>query len=222
MQELKKSIKYLEWERNLKKHDIQIEDIEEKYSIYKKNGELLFSLVYLKAKDTEGVPLLPMVLLRGHFVSVVTVLIDISSNKKYFLLVKQRRVANGAIFYEHPAGMCDSELDPYFVAIKELQEETGLDIKREDLSLLWDKPLYSSPGLLDEAGYFFYCEIQMDSPELDSYKNKLTGAKDENEHIETFLCPEADILNYIENSNGVLASLLYLRKSKNIDTPLSS
>ncbi len=213
MQELKQSVKYMEWESSLKKHDIQIEDIEEKYSIYKKNGDLLFSLLHLKAKDKEGVPLLPMVLLRGHFVSVVTVLIDIISKEKYFLLVKQRRVANGAIFYEHPAGMCDSELDPYFVAVKEVQEETGLNIKREDLFLLWDKPLYSSPGLLDEAGYFFYCEIQMNSQELYSFKNKMTGAKDENEHIETFLCPEMDILNYIENSNGVLASLLYLRKN---------
>jgi ADP-sugar diphosphatase len=213
MQELKKSIKYLEWEKSLKKYDIQIEDIEEKYSIYKNNGELLFSLVYLKAKDKEGVPLLPMVLLRGHFVSVVTVLIDTNSKEKYFLLVKQRRVANGAIFYEHPAGMCDSELDPYAVAIKEVKEETGLIINKENLALLWDKPLYSSPGLLDEAGYFFYCEVQLNSKELDSYRNKLTGAKDENEHIETFLCPEEDILKYIENSNGVLASLLYLKKN---------
>jgi 8-oxo-dGTP pyrophosphatase MutT (NUDIX family) len=154
-----------------------------------------------------------MVLLRGHFVSVVTVLIDSSTNEKYFLLVKQRRVANGSIFFEHPAGMCDNEIDPYKVAIKEVMEETGLTIFKEDLHLLWDKPLYSSPGLLDEAGYFFYCEVKLDSKELNSFRNKITGAKDENEHIETFLCPSHDILKYIENSNGVLASLLYLQKS---------
>jgi 8-oxo-dGTP pyrophosphatase MutT (NUDIX family) len=213
MQNLKSTVKFLEWEKSLLSNNIKIDNIEEKYNVYKKNGELLFALIHLKATDNEGIPLLPMVLLRGHFVSVVTVLIDSSTNEKYFLLVKQRRVANGSIFFEHPAGMCDNEIDPYKVAIKEVMEETGLTIFKEDLHLLWDKPLYSSPGLLDEAGYFFYCEVKLDSKELNSFRNKITGAKDENEHIETFLCPSNDILKYIENSNGVLASLLYLQKS---------
>ena len=107
--------------------------------------------------------------------------------------------------------MCDSETDPYKVALKEVEEETGLLLKKEDLHLLWEKQLYSSPGLLDEAGYFFYCDIELKSNELSEFKNKQTGAKDENEHIETFLCPSSDILKYIDNSNGVLATLLYFK-----------
>lgn len=214
MEKLENSIKFLEWKRSLKDNGIKIFEIEEVKSIHKKNGELLFSLVKLNAEDSTGQKLLPMVLLRGHFVSVVTVLINRETKEKYFLLVKQRRVANGAIFYEHPAGMNDSELDPYKVALKEVREETGLEIKKEDLKFLYDKPLYSSPGLLDEAGYFFYCEIEMSTIDLDSYRDKKTGAIDESEHIETFLCPISDVFHYIVNSNGVLASLLYIQKTK--------
>ena len=212
MEHWEDSVKFKEWKKLLIKNNIKINTIEEKYSVHRRSGEILFSLLDIKATDPLGIPLLPIVLLRGNFVSVVIAILEKETNEKYFLLVKQRRVANGAVFFEHPAGMCDSETDPYKVALKEVEEETGLILKKENLHLLWDKPLFSSPGLLDEAGYFFYCDIELNSQELSEFKNKQTGAKDENEHIETFLCPSSDILKYIENSNGVLATLLYLKK----------
>jgi 8-oxo-dGTP pyrophosphatase MutT (NUDIX family) len=212
MEHWENSVKFKEWKKVLIKNNIKINSIEEKYSVHKRSGEILFSLLEIKGTDPDGIPLLPIVLLRGNFVSVVIAIKEKETNDKYFLLVKQRRVANGAVFYEHPAGMCDSESDPHKVALKEVEEETGLVLKKENLQLLWETPLYSSPGLLDEAGYFFYCDIELNSQELSEFKNKQTGAKDENEHIETFLCPSNDILKYIENSNGVLATLLYFKK----------
>jgi hypothetical protein len=81
-------------------------------------------------------------------------------------------VANGDIFYEHPAGMCDSEPDPWKVAVKEVEEETGLKITRDNLRLLHAEPLYSSAGLLDEAGYFFACDIPLSKEEIDTYRDK--------------------------------------------------
>ncbi len=212
MEKWDESLKFNNWKKSLLNNNIKINTIEEKYSVHKRSGDLLFSLLEIKATDPDGIPLLPIVILRGNFVSVVVAIKDSETNEKYFLLVKQRRIANGAVFFEHPAGMCDSETDPFKVALKEVEEETGLQIKKEDLHLLWEKLLFSSPGLLDEAGYFFYCNIELKSNELLNFKNKQTGAKDENEHIETFLCPANDILKYIDNSNGVLATLLYLKK----------
>ncbi len=211
MEKWDESVKFNVWKKSLLNNNIKINTIEEKYSVHKRSGDLLFSLLEIKATDPDGIPLLPIVLIRGNFVSVVVAIKDSETNEKYFLLVKQRRIANGAVFFEHPAGMCDSETDPYKVALKEVEEETGLIIKKEDLHLLWEKQLYSSPGLLDEAGYFFYCDIELKSNELSEFKNKQTGAKDENEHIETFLCPSSEILKYIDNSNGVLATLLYFK-----------
>ena len=108
MEKYNESLKYKTWEKELKKNNIRIESVEEKYSVRKKNGEILFTWAHLDAKDEEGYPLLPIVLLRGSFVAVLTALREKESGKTYFLLVKQRRVATGGYFYEHPAGMCDS------------------------------------------------------------------------------------------------------------------
>ncbi|MCX7998251.1 MAG: NUDIX hydrolase, partial [Leptospiraceae bacterium] len=155
------------------------------------------------------------VLIRGHFVSVVTCLRDKETQERFYLLVKQRRVGTGGYFYEHPAGMCDSEADPYKVALKEVEEETGLKIQKEDLFLLYDKALYSSPGLLDEAGYFFGCEISLSHNEIREFENRITGDKSEHEHITTFLCPEKEVLNYFQHTSGVMATLLF-RKIKGI------
>ncbi|MDX1961176.1 MAG: NUDIX hydrolase [Leptospiraceae bacterium] len=212
MEKFTEALKVKEWIKELEKNGIIIKSITEKALVYKRNGELLFALLGIDAKDSNDIPLLPTVLVRGHFVSVVTCLKEKETNERYFLLVKQIRVATGSIFYEHPAGMCDSEIDPYTVALKEVKEETGLSIKRDNLELLWEEPLYSSPGLLDEAGYFFSCEIELTKKEIDEYRDKLTGAEGESEFIETFVCPAKDIMNYIKNSSGIMSTLLFARK----------
>ena len=130
MEHWEESVKFKEWKKLLIKNNIKINTIEEKYSVHKRSGEILFSLLEIKGTDPDGIPLLPIVLLRGNFVSVVIAIKEKETNDKYFLLVKQRRIANGAVFYEHPAGMCDSETDPYKLALKEVEEETGLILNK--------------------------------------------------------------------------------------------
>jgi ADP-sugar diphosphatase len=211
MQNIFDSIKFTSWKNSLVEQGIDIRSIDVLNSIHKPSGELLFGLVNIDAYSPDGNKLLPTVLLRGDYVCVLTCLIEKETHKRYYLLVKQRRVADGSIFYEHPAGMCDSNTDPWDVAIKEVKEETGLSITKKDLRLLYDKPLYSSPGLLDEKGYFFCCEISMASDEIESFKNRLTGAADEHEFIETYICEENELEALIKNSSGVLLNLLYQR-----------
>jgi len=212
MEKLENSLKFKTWLEELKKNQIHLNHYRELASIKKHNGEILFSFLEIDATSPESQKLPSSVLLRGHFVSVVTCLRDKDNKKRYYLLVKQRRVATGGFFYEHPAGMCDNETDPYKVALKEVEEETGLKIQKEDLFLLHEKILYSSPGLLDEAGYFFGCEIELPQRQIQEFQNKITGAKQENEYIQTFLCPEEEIFNYLQNSNGILATLLFQKK----------
>ncbi|MEM7182381.1 MAG: NUDIX hydrolase [Spirochaetota bacterium] len=212
MEKLEDSKKFKDWQNVLLKNGIEINRITNLKTIHKGNGEALFGLVDLDAKDSQGQKLLPAVLLRGHYVCVLVCLIDKSSKKRQYLLVKQRRVADGSIFYEHPAGMCDNEEDPWAVAIKEVQEETGLNINKENLSLLVEKPLFSSPGLLDESGYFFCCEIELSQQEILSFANKATGAEGENEFIVTHLCEEKDLMQLVKNTSSYLLNLLYLQK----------
>ncbi len=209
MENLEDSLKFKTWKKSLEENKIQLKSYEELATVRKPNGEVLFTFLKMEAVDPEGHFLPSSVFIRGHFVSVVTCLKDKDTQERFYLLVKQRRVGTGGFFYEHPAGMCDSETDPYKVAIKEVEEETGLKIKQEDLFSLYDKILYSSPGLLDEAGYFFGCEISLSRNEIQNFQNKTTGDTSEHEHITTFLCPEKDALKYFQHTSGVMATLLF-------------
>jgi ADP-sugar diphosphatase len=209
MQRLEDSLKYRTWATDLKTHGVQLKALEELSTIRKRNGEILFSLVKIDAQAPEGNPILPIVMLRGNFVSVLTCLIDRETREEFMLLVCQRRVANGALFYEHPAGMCDSQTDPYAVALIEVSEETGMTITRDVLHLHNEDRLYSSPGLLDEAGYFFSCELELDRAEIDSYHMKRGGHYGEGEFIHTYIATPAEAKRLIKNVSGLLATYLY-------------
>jgi ADP-sugar diphosphatase len=206
MQNLQDSLKYRTWANDLITHGIQLKGLEELSTIRKRNGEILFSLVKIDATAPEGNPILPIVMLRGNFVSVLTCLVDRATREEFMLLVCQRRVANGALFYEHPA---DSQTDPFAVALVEVSEETGMTITRDILHLHNEERLYSSPGLLDEAGYFFSCEIEMDRAEIDAYHMKRGGHYGEGEFIHTYVATPAEAKQLIKNVSGLLATYLY-------------
>lgn len=209
MEKLQDSLKYRLWAKSLKENGLTVNGIEEKAIVRRGNGEVLFAFLTVDAKDQNGRAIPSAVLLRGHFVSVVTCLKDKDTGKRYFLLVKQRRVATGGFFYEHPAGMCDNEVDPLYVAVKEVEEETGLKIRKEQIFLLWDSMLFSSPGLLDEAGYFYGCEVELSHSEIEMFKDKLMGEEHEHEYIQTFVCPMEEASKYLQNANGILSIMLF-------------
>jgi ADP-sugar diphosphatase len=143
---------------------------------------------------------------------VVTVLIEQETLNKFFLLVRQTRVAHGKQTYEHPAGMCDNSTNPYDVAVKEVSEETGLQITKSQLHLMNSEMVYTSAGLLDEGGYLFSCEVVMPKIELDSFRNKKAGAENESEYIETYVCTFEQAMSLMDSAVSQLALLLYLYK----------
>jgi 8-oxo-dGTP pyrophosphatase MutT (NUDIX family) len=209
MQSLTDSLKYRQWAEKLKANGVSIRSLKERDTIRKKDGEVLFSMIEMDAVTEQGQKLLPIALLRGHFVSIVTVLIDKSTREEFYLMVGQRRVADGALHWEHPAGMTDSDTDPFATALKEMEEETGLKVTREQVHLLREGVVYSSPGLLDEGGYFFCCEIEMDRSEIESFRARLLGDAHEGEFIQTRLMSEAEVWPVLRNAHGLLNMFLY-------------
>lgn len=209
MQTLEESLKFQQWKSAVESMGNVLHSVEDLYTVRKRNGEILFSMIKMDAVSPEGNPLLPIALLRGHFVSVLTCLIDQDTQEKFFLLVRQRRVANGDWFYEHPAGMMDSHQDPYEIALIELREETGMIVRREALILLNDSPFYSSPGLLDEGGYFFCVELELPREEIMTYHEQAKGEGGEGEFITTYVATPQEARKLIKNSNGLLATFLY-------------
>ncbi len=207
---LKSAPKFLKWFLKIQESGLDIRNIEEVYSRHKHNGELLFSLVLLDAITPEGDPIPPVCFLKGEVVSILIALIDEKTEEKYLLLVKQRRICSGEFIYEHVAGMVDGEETPLDVAVREASEEAAINLSPEEVIPLNYEPYYPTTGTSDEAIYFFYTEVRMPLEEILSYNKRDTGAKDENEKIQTHLSTVSEALKLITNTNGLLNIYLYL------------
>lgn len=216
---LENAHKFKIWKANLQTNGLKINNIDEIYTRHRYNGEALFSLVMLDANTPEGDKIPPICFIKGEVVCVCIVLIDKATKEKYLLLVKQRRIAEGGFTYEHPAGMVDGTKTPLEIAVMEVKEETGITVSEEDLiNLSPNKRLFPSTGTSDEAMYFYFCEIELDKTEIESFENKEMGTAYEFERITTHVYPFVEGHHKINNSNGLLLNYLYLSSVKDFET----
>ena len=106
----------------------------------------------------DGFKLPGYIFLRGHAVAILMFV----NNK--LLLVEQYRVPIQETMLQAPAGMIDESGDFVGMAAKEIEEETSIKIKKEEL-----KPLgsfYPSCGGSDEEIFLYYCQVNVDEAEL--------------------------------------------------------
>lgn len=208
---LTNSPKFKLWKQHLQENELTIHNIEEVYTRYKSDGDLLFGLVLLDATTPEGDKIPPVCFIKGLIVSVLVCLIDEATGDKYALLVRQRRICHGGFVYETVAGMVDGDDDPHEVAVKETAEETGLTVEPAQVILLNKEPQYVSTGTSDEAMFFYYCELTMSLDKIRSYHLQQQGVISEHERIITEVVPLMESLNLIRNVNGLLNIHLYLQ-----------
>lgn len=210
--------KFKLWKQNLENNGLKINQITEQFTRHRHNGEVLFSLLMLDAETPEGDKIPPICFLKGEVVSMLVCLIDEKTKDKYLLLVKQRRIAEGGYTYEHPAGMVDGTQTPLEIAVQEIREETGLEIKAEDLvNLSPERRLFPSTGTSDEAMYFFFIEITLPLEKILSYANKNMGTTYEFERITTHVVPFIEGHQLINNTNGLLLNYKYLSFVKDFE-----
>lgn len=210
-EELIDSHKYNLWRNKLIKSGLEIHRIDELYSRHNHNGEVLFSLLYTDATTPEGNKIPPICFLKGEVVSVLICFINSETGKKYLLLVQQRRICDGSLTFEHPAGMLDSESDAAEVAAREVWEETGIEVKKDELVKLNADPFYPSTGTSDEAMYLFYCELELTTEKINSYHNQSMGLLSDHEYINTYVVPFEEGHKLITNVNGLLLNFMYLK-----------
>ncbi|KAM5489086.1 hypothetical protein MaudMau93_003811 [Microsporum audouinii] len=137
---------------------------------------------------------------------------DVSNGDKHVVLTVQPRIPAGSLsFTELPAGMIDENGSFAGAAAKEIHEETGLDIKQDELidmsslALLGspsdnsydelDKKetlqnaVYPSPGGCDEFIPLFLCEKRLPRANIQQMQGQLTGLREEGEKITLKLVP---------------------------------
>jgi len=184
MSESPTSFKTNQWYDDVIATGCTIHSVKQLNTINKRNGDPLFSLLDVEVSSPEGYRLPHIVFIRGHAVVVVPLLKNSDTGEERFLMVRQRRIGNGLLTLEFPAGMLDNKNDhPVDVAVRELSEETGLHISHNQLQPLINTPLYSSAGASDEAIFYFGCKVHLPDAEFSSFHQRSGGNSNENEHI---------------------------------------
>lgn len=210
LQPLTEAPKFIRWISQLRQNGLTIHQVDIKHVRYRHNGEALFGVVEVDATTPEGAKIPPICFVKGQVVCILIALIEKETGQTYLVLVRQRRICNGALTYEHVAGMVDMNDDPKDVAIREAMEEAALTLDPDRVFALNEEPLFPSTGTSDEAMFFFYTELHLSSAEIAAIHNRQTGVDYEQEHISTFIAPLEEARRLITNTNGLLHIYLYL------------
>lgn len=179
-----------DWEGALAGHGWKVETLRPLNLLARANGDPLFALLEARGADPEGRPMLPYVLTRGAAAVVVPECVNRATGERKLLMVLQRRVGDGTMSLEFPAGMVEHGGDPLEAARRELQEESGLSedlLADVALEPLWTQGLTSSPGLSDEIVHFYAATLTLDDAVFRALDGGAAGHEEEGEHIVTAL-----------------------------------
>ena len=204
------SLQYANWIKRMDQR-FKIEEIRVQAVDRRHNGGLLFAKLFVKAFDQEGRQVPGAVLLRGD-ASAVLIVIN-CEGEKYTVIVRQPRFAAGLYeTKEIPAGMLDDSTDKLTTAIREVKEETGIDIPKENVTDLGG--FFPTYGISDEIIFLFSAEITMTKQELESLKGRICGCPDEHEKIRVEIITLKDLSKVTDDPKSLMAYWRYLSKNR--------
>jgi len=179
-------------------------------------------------KDGKTVP--GIVFLRGGAVAILTILVN--KSKEYTVLTNQPRIPIGKCFTEVPAGMLDDNAGTFIgTAAKEMQEETGIIIKAENLIDLTHLAyrlkesekfmgMYPSPGGCDEYIRLFVYREEVDDKKLADLQGKCTGVIEQGELITLKVIPLEKLWQETPDSKALCCLYLYEQLKLSGDIPM--
>ena len=146
--------------------------------------------IYMEVMSTDkrnGKPVPGVVFLRGNAVAV-DIDIDVLDENGVIVttvtpFTKQIRMGSGRMETELPAGMCDSNGDIFGVAMKEIEEETGLKVPNVS-EMIHRGKMTPSVGGTHESIDIFYWKTSVSVAQYEEMKTKIYGNAEENETIQ--------------------------------------
>ena len=167
-------------------------------AIDKRTGLLIPGVVFLRG-DSVGISIYVEVI-KQEKTPLCGSLRPKKPNEKYALLTKQIRIPCGDFIYEITAGMVDGEGNIAGVAIKEIEEETGLKVPNIEELIPLGNPIIPSGGGCDETIQLYHWNVKVTEQQFIEMQTKIYGEKKENETIRLEMVPlniyERKLLEY--------------------------
>ncbi|KAI8371164.1 hydrolase, NUDIX family protein [Choanephora cucurbitarum] len=159
-----------------------------------------------------------IVFMRGGAVSMLIILKAEGQKDKIVLTLQPRIPVPHLSFPELPAGMLDGSGNFAGTAAKEIEEETGLVIKEDELIDMTEKAygkqwrgIYTSAGGSDEFLRLFVCTKHLEKKQIDELEGKLTGLRDHGESITLKLVDLEDAWKLSPDAKLLSSLALYSR-----------
>jgi len=199
------SAQFLAWVDSI---EFKLEWINEEWSVWKRDKTLVFAVFMIKYVDEAGKGKREIVFFRSDSTAAFIVIRDENSGSRYVVLVKQERLPSGGDLYEIPAGSIEEGETPEENVIKEIREETGIEIT-EDYLIRFD-PVFLSPGACNEKIYLFACEFEMRPDQIRQLEGHLAGQRNHGELTTVRLFRYEEVANLpIRDAKTLLAFKLY-------------
>ncbi|CAH8273047.1 unnamed protein product [Arabidopsis lyrata] len=179
----------------------------------KRIGFLKFKADIFDKETGQKVP--GIVFARGPAVAVL-ILLE-SNGETYAVLTEQVRVPTGKIVLELPAGMLDDDKGDFVgTAVREVEEEIGIKLKKEDmvdLTAFLDPStgyrIFPSPGGCDEEMSVFLYRGQVEKETIRQLQGKETGLREHGEFIKVRLIPYRELWRKTADAKVLMSIGLY-------------
>ena len=180
-----KSNLFLKWKKRIDSNGVIIVNLQVLSVVSRNDNSFYAAMIDCEILTPEGNRLPRCIVLRGDTVVVIPVLYCSEDGEIYTLMVSQRRIIDGGLSLEFPAGMLDTNIEnPIDMAVKEVIEEIGIHVEKKELRLLTQTPLKVCESLMDEFVNFFYFERHVSREFLNNIDGNKTGCQEDKEFLQ--------------------------------------
>lgn len=125
-------------------------------------------------------------------VIIYSIYYDKKDKKEKIVLIRQYRCPLDDYIYEFPAGLVDEGEDFKTAGVRELKEETGLDLQPIEAKDMYTKPFFTTIGMTDESCGTVY-GYASGAPSKEG--------QEENEEIEIVLADRNEVRRILKEEN---------------------